>query len=96
MFEVNPRFSGGINLTIAADADFPAWLIEMRLGCPVRPALGKFTDNLMMSCYESAIFLTSDVAATGGMKQIRAGESTALFRDPVCEHAVASGPWAEV
>jgi carbamoyl-phosphate synthase large subunit len=57
IFEVNPRFSGGIPLTIAAGADFPAWLIEMRLGKRLRPRLGKFVDGMIMACYESAIFL---------------------------------------
>ncbi len=57
IFEVNPRFSGGIPLTIAAGGDFPMWLLEMRCGRRVRPCLGKFSDGLMMSCYESAIFL---------------------------------------
>jgi carbamoyl-phosphate synthase large subunit len=57
IFEVNPRFSGGIPLTIAAGADFPAWLIEMCCDCHVRPCIGKFTDKLVMACYESAIFL---------------------------------------
>jgi carbamoyl-phosphate synthase large subunit len=79
VFEVNPRFSGGINLTIAAGADFPAWLIEMRLGCPVRPALGKFTDNMLMTCYEAAIFLSPSVAATGGMKQINTDVLPAVY-----------------
>ncbi len=60
VFEVNPRFSGGINLTIAAGADFPGWLVEMRLGRKVQPALGKFTDGLVMSCFETAIFLAPD------------------------------------
>ncbi len=57
IFEVNPRFSGGIPLTIAAGADFPAWLIEMSCGRKVPPKIGKFTDGLIMTCYESAIFL---------------------------------------
>jgi carbamoyl-phosphate synthase large subunit len=57
IFEVNPRFSGGIPLTIAAGADFPAWLIEMCSGRRVRSCVGKFTDGLIMSCYESAVFL---------------------------------------
>ena len=67
LFEVNPRFSGGIPLTIAAGADFPAWLIEMTLGRRVRPCIGKFTDGLIMACYESAIFLPD--AAAGAVKQ---------------------------
>jgi carbamoyl-phosphate synthase large subunit len=57
IFEVNPRFSGGIPLTIAAGADFPAWLIEMCNGRKVRPCLGKFTDGLLMACYEAAVFM---------------------------------------
>ena len=60
LFEVNPRFSGGIPLTIAAGADFPAWLIEMCCNRRVRPCIGKFTDKLVMACYESAIFLHDD------------------------------------
>jgi carbamoyl-phosphate synthase large subunit len=62
VFEVNPRFSGGIPLTIAAGADFPAWLIEMCCGRNVRPCIGKFTDGLIMACYEAAIFLPDDAA----------------------------------
>jgi carbamoyl-phosphate synthase large subunit len=72
VFEVNPRFSGGINLTIAAGADFPAWLIEMRLGRRVRPALGKFADGLIMTCYESALFLPAEAAAVEGINSTQA------------------------
>ncbi len=32
VFEINPRFSGGIPLTIAAGADFPAKLVDLALG----------------------------------------------------------------
>lgn len=62
IFEVNPRFSGGIPLTIAAGADFPMWLIEMRRGRRVRPCIGKFTEGLIMACYESAVFLPNVAA----------------------------------
>lgn len=57
IFEINPRFSGGIPLTIAAGADFPAWLIQQRCGRKIKPCLGKFMDGLFMACYESAVFL---------------------------------------
>jgi carbamoyl-phosphate synthase large subunit len=57
IFEVNPRFAGGIPLTLAAGADFAAWLIEMTCGRKVRSCIGKFTDGLVMSCFESAVFL---------------------------------------
>jgi carbamoyl-phosphate synthase large subunit len=60
IFEVNPRFAGGIPLTLAAGADFPTWLIEMACGRKVRPCIGKFTDGLVMSCFESAVFLPEE------------------------------------
>jgi len=66
VFEVNPRFSGGIPLTIAAGADFPAWLIELRCGRKVKPALGNFRDQLYMACYESSIFLPGETLASDG------------------------------
>lgn len=59
VFEINPRFSGGIPLTIEAGADFPRWLVELALGRPVVPAIGQFTDGLWMTAYESAIFLAA-------------------------------------
>jgi carbamoyl-phosphate synthase large subunit len=66
VFEINPRFSGGIHLTVEAGADFPRWLVELALGREVRPALGAFTDELWMTSYETAIFL-----ADGGRDVLR-------------------------
>src|SRR5262249_34167830 len=40
LIEVNPRFSGGIPLTMAAGADFASWLVQMAAGIEVRPQLG--------------------------------------------------------
>jgi carbamoyl-phosphate synthase large subunit len=57
VFEINPRFPGGIHLTVAAGADFPAWLVELALGRDVAPSIGTFTDRLWMTSYETAIFL---------------------------------------
>jgi carbamoyl-phosphate synthase large subunit len=65
LFEVNPRFSGGIPLTIAAGADFPGWLIEMCSGRNPMPCIGKFADGLIMACYESAIFFNDEAQAAG-------------------------------
>jgi len=92
VFEVNPRFSGGIALTIAAGADFPAWLVEMRLNRRVRPAIGKFADGLLMSCYESALFLPPEAAASAGEipDSVSARIETARPAG-----MVAHGPWAE-
>jgi carbamoyl-phosphate synthase large subunit len=57
VFEINPRFSGGIPLTIAAGADFPSMLVDLAIGRTVPPAIGAFTPDLWMSNYETSVFL---------------------------------------
>lgn len=57
VFEINPRFSGGILLTIAAGADFPRMLVDLAAGQRVRPAIGEFRDGLWMTSFETAIFV---------------------------------------
>jgi carbamoyl-phosphate synthase large subunit len=57
VFEINPRFSGGIPLTIAAGADFPLLALQEARGRRLEPAIGDFTDGLWMTSYEEAIFL---------------------------------------
>ncbi len=59
MFEINPRFSGGIPLTIEAGADFPAMLLALHAGRAVPPAIGRFRDQLWMTNYEASVFLDS-------------------------------------
>jgi carbamoyl-phosphate synthase large subunit len=56
LIEVNPRFSGGIPLTMAAGADFASWLVQMAAGIEVRSQLGKFQDGLAMMSFEESIF----------------------------------------
>lgn len=56
LIEVNPRFSGGIPLTIAAGADFPSWLVQLKAGVEVMPQIGKFEDGLAMMSFEESIF----------------------------------------
>ena len=57
IFEINPRFSGGIPLTIQAGADFPQILIRLALGRRVEPQLGAFRDDLWMTSFETSFFL---------------------------------------
>lgn len=57
IFEINPRFSGGIPLTIQAGADFPQMLLRMAMGRTVAPAIGDFRDGLWMTSFERAFFL---------------------------------------
>ena len=58
LIEVNPRFSGGIPLTMAAGADFATWLVQLTAGIEVRPQIGKFQDALAMMSFEESIFAT--------------------------------------
>ena len=58
MFEINPRFSGGIPLTIESGADFPRMLVDLAAGRAVEPAIGCFRDHLWMTNYEASVFLT--------------------------------------
>ena len=57
IFEINPRFSGGIPLTIAAGADFPRMLVDLASGTTLAPAIGAFREGLWMTSYESSMFL---------------------------------------
>jgi carbamoyl-phosphate synthase large subunit len=57
VFEINPRFSGGIPLTIEAGADFPSMLVRLAAGRRVAPAIGRFRDDLWMTNYETSVFL---------------------------------------
>jgi len=56
IFEINPRFSGGIQLTEAAGAHFAEWLVRMSMGQRLTPCVGAFTDGLTMSSYETSLF----------------------------------------
>lgn len=57
VFEINPRFSGGIPLTMAAGADFPRLLVELALGRRIAPQIGRFQEGLWMSSYETSVFV---------------------------------------
>jgi carbamoyl-phosphate synthase large subunit len=57
VFEINPRFSGGIPLTIASGADFPKLLIKMAMGAEIAPLVGEFREGLWMTSYEASVFL---------------------------------------
>lgn len=57
IFEINPRFSGGIPLTIEAGVDFASMLLRLARGQRVSPCIGRFRENLWMSNYESSVFL---------------------------------------
>jgi carbamoyl-phosphate synthase large subunit len=72
VIEINPRFSGGIGLTIASGADFADMLVRQARGETIAPAIGQFRADLWMTSYESAIFLPASRLALKAL-----GESTA-------------------
>lgn len=75
IFEINPRFSGGIQLTIAAGADFAEWTIRVARGELLAPGLGAFADGLRMSSHESSLFLTdADACVLGTPKRRLPGD----------------------
>ena len=58
--EINPRFGGGIPLSIQAGAHFPRWIIEMMMGrCPDM-GLDRWQEGIVMLRYDDAIFTTVD------------------------------------
>lgn len=54
--EINPRFGGGIPLTLAAGGDYPAWIMAMAAGREVSPKLGKYKRGLYMTRHYVEIF----------------------------------------
>ena len=71
LIEVNPRFSGGIPLTIAAGADFASWLVQLRGGTVVRPQVGRFQENLTMMSFEDSVFAREDQLNIRGNQSAR-------------------------
>lgn len=55
-FEINPRFSGGIQLTINAGANFAIMIAKMFNGKSLKPMIGEFQEGLTMLSYEDSIF----------------------------------------
>jgi len=74
IFEINPRFSGGIPLTMASGADFPGMLLDLAAGRMVPPAIGAFQPDFWMTSYEASFFLDDDRVAAlrtcGGSEQL--------------------------
>ena len=60
--EVNPRFGGGVPLSIRAGADFPRWILQELAGKRPRIGFDTFQDGLVMLRYDAEVWLDeSDV-----------------------------------
>ena len=64
--EVNPRFGGGVPLSIRAGADFPRWILQELAGCRPRFAFDAFQDGLTMLRYDAEIWF--DEACAKGVR----------------------------
>ena len=56
IIEMNPRFGGGIPLSIKAGASFPRWILQFWLGKKPRIKLDGWRDNLLMLRYDEAVW----------------------------------------
>ena len=61
--EINPRFGGGVPLSIRAGADFPRWILQLWLGDSPRIRQDVWQDGLVMLRYDDAIWMS---ASKGG------------------------------
>lgn len=56
VIEINPRFGGGVPLSIEAGADFPRWLLMEWLGRSPRIAMDGFRDGVLMLRYHQSFY----------------------------------------
>jgi len=59
--EINPRFGGGVPLSIKAGANFPKWILQELLGEKPNIRFDGFKDNLIMLRYDSEVWLNLEV-----------------------------------
>ncbi|MBA7651760.1 hypothetical protein ES703_59579 [subsurface metagenome] len=55
--EINPRFGGGVPLSIKAGANFPKWILQELLASKVNIRFDGFKDNLIMLRYDGEVWL---------------------------------------
>ena len=55
--EINPRFGGGVPLSIKAGANFPKWIIQEMLGRKTNIRFDNFKDKLIMLRFDGEVWL---------------------------------------
>ncbi len=55
--EINPRFGGGVPLSIKAGANFPKWILQQLLGRKTNIEFDGFTDGLLMLRYDGEVWI---------------------------------------
>ena len=66
LLEVNPRFSGGLPLSLAAGADLVGEYLRGTLGLPMRPERLSYRDGVVMTRYFSEVFLEPPPSGPAG------------------------------
>ena len=56
IIEINPRFGGGVPLSIKAGANFPKWILQLWLGQNPQINPTRFREGLMMLRYDEAVW----------------------------------------
>jgi carbamoyl-phosphate synthase large subunit len=56
--EINPRFAGGVPLSIKAGANFPKWIFQELFGVKPNIRFDGFKDGFVMLRYDSEVWLT--------------------------------------
>jgi len=57
--EINPRFGGGVPLSIKAGANFPKWILQELLGKEVNIRFDGFKNNLIMLRYDDEVWVNN-------------------------------------
>ncbi len=60
--EINPRFGGGVPLSIKAGANFPKWILQQLTGRKPRIAFDGFINGLTMLRYDAEVWLQGTTA----------------------------------
>ena len=55
--EINPRFGGGVPLSIKAGANFPKWILKESLALKTNIRFDGFKDNLIMLRYDDEVWV---------------------------------------
>jgi len=55
--EINPRFGGGVPLSIKAGANFPKWILQQLIGKKANITFDGFKDNLIMLRYDGEVWV---------------------------------------
>jgi carbamoyl-phosphate synthase large subunit len=66
VIEINPRFGGGVPLSIKARADFPKWILEEITGQVPSINAAKFHDDLVMLRYDQEVWATAEALGLEG------------------------------